>query len=214
MTNPIISTHKIIAFVVFICASLITSLFVYHITQKNAPSQLSSDIGMLFPAPRDIKSFELVTANQQPFTEKDFYHHWTLVFFGFTHCSSICPTTLDTIKRVYPALHAHYPNLRVALVSIDPERDTPESLSQYVRRYNPEFLGITGNIQNIRKLQSQLGVYSARDNTSSTNYQIQHTSSILLINPHGKWVGLFKYGLKPDDLKKGIEISLRSANAE
>jgi cytochrome oxidase Cu insertion factor (SCO1/SenC/PrrC family) len=75
-------------------------------------------------------------------------------------------------------------------------------------------MGITGKLQEIRKLQSQLGIYSARDNASPTdNYQIQHTSSILLINPQGKWAGLFKYGIKPDDLKRGVEISLRSANA-
>jgi len=210
MTNPIIPIHKIIAFVVFICASLMTSLFVYHVSQKNAPALLPSEIGMLFKEPRDIKSFELVTANQQPFTEKSFYHHWTLVFFGFTHCSSVCPTTLHTIQRIYPTLQAKYPNLQVALVTVDPERDQLASLTQYVQRYNPAFLGITGNIQNIRKLQSQLGIYSARDNASNNDYQIEHTASILLINPQGKWAGLFKYGLKPEDLKKGIEISLRA----
>lgn len=211
--NQTISTHKIIAFVVFICASLITSLFVYHASQKNAPSALKPEIGMIFPAPRDIKSFELISANQQKFTEKDFYQHWTLLFFGFTHCSSVCPINLDVIQRAYTDLHAKYPDLRVVLVSVDPERDTPESLATYVQRYNPEFMGITGKLQEIRKLQSQLGIFSARDNASpSDNYQIQHTSSILLINPQGKWAGLFKYGLKPDELKQGVEISLRSTN--
>lgn len=215
MTNhQSIATHKIIFFIVFICASLITSLFVYHASQKNTAPILSPDIGMLFPAPRDIKSFELMAANQQKFTEKDFYQHWTLLFFGFTHCSSVCPINLDVIERVYPELHAKYPELRVVLVSVDPLRDTPDALLKYVQHYNPDFKGITGNIQEIRKLQSQLGIFAARDTASpNDNYQIQHTASILLINPQGKWAGLFKYGLKPAELQTGIETSLRSSHA-
>src|SRR5437868_7858907 len=118
--NQPIPNHKIIAFIVFICASLFTSLFVYHASQKNAPAALSVDIGTLFAAPRDIKSFELFASNQQKFTEKDFYQHWTLLFFGFTHCSSVCPINLDILARVYPELHAKYPDLRVVLVSVDP----------------------------------------------------------------------------------------------
>lgn len=211
MTNhqQTISNSKIIVFVVFVCAALMTSLFVYHAAQKPVKAVLSPDVGTLFPAPRDIKSFELMTGNNQPFTEKDFYRHWTLLFFGFTHCSNVCPTTLDLMNRAYSALHDKYPDLRVVLVSVDPERDTPESLMKYTRSYNPEFIGVTGKIQEIRKLQSQLGIYAARDpGTNGDNYQIQHTSSILLINPQGKWAGLFKFGLKPDELVNGVTTSI------
>ncbi|VVC76807.1 hypothetical protein AQUSIP_21340 [Aquicella siphonis] len=208
-TQQTISNSKIIVFVVFVCAALMTSLFVYHASQKPAQPALSPEIGMLFPAPRDIKSFELATANNQPFTEKDFYHHWTLLFFGFTHCASVCPTTLDLMNRAYSGLHEKYPDLRVVLISVDPERDTPESLAKYTQSYNPDFIGVTGKIQEIRKLQSQLGIYAARDpDANGDNYQIQHTSSILLINPQGKWAGLFKFGLKPDELVKGVSASL------
>lgn len=209
--TPIIPIHKIIVFIVFVCAALMTSLFVYHASQKNITPVLSPDIGLIFPAARDVKSFELVTTNQQKFTEKDFYQHWTLLFFGFTHCASVCPSTLDIMNHAYKNLHEKYPDLRVVLVSVDPERDTPESLTQYVRGYNPDFIGVSGKIQNIRKLQSQLGVYSARENTSD-NYQIQHTSSIMLINPQGKWAGIFKFGLKPAELIKAVETSIGSAN--
>lgn len=206
--TPVIATHKIIAFIVFVCAALITSLFIYHASQKNIKPVLASDIGLIFPVPRDIKSFELVTANQQKFTEKDFYQHWTLLFFGFTHCASVCPTTLDLMNHAYKNLHDKYPDLRIVLVSVDPERDTTESLTQYVQGFNPDFIAVSGKVQNIRKLQSQLGVYSSRDNTSTDNYQVQHTSSIMLINPQGKWAGIFKFGLKPAELIKGIETGI------
>lgn len=212
MTNTqTVATHKIVFFVVFICASLMASLFIYHSSQKPARAPLSSDVGLMFPVPRDIKSFELVAGNNQKFTEKDFYNHWTLLFFGFTHCAAICPTTLGIMDRVYTQLHDKYPDLRVVLVSVDPERDTPDALTKYTQGFNPAFTGVTGNIQNIRKLQSQLGIYSSREeSTSGDNYQIQHTSSIMLINPQGKWAGLFQYGLNPDTLAKGVENSIKS----
>lgn len=216
MTNtqtPKISTHKIIVFIVFISAALITSLFIYHDSRKPTPALLSPEVGIKFSLARDIKSFDLITENNQKFSEKNFYQHWTLLFFGFTHCASVCPTTLDVMKRVYAELHEKYPGLQVVLVSVDPQRDTAESLANYVHGYHPDFVGVTGKIQNIRQLQSQLGIYSAREDSSAENYQIQHTSSILLINPQGKWAGLFKFGLTPDELKKGIEISLENANA-
>jgi protein SCO1/2 len=239
-----ISTQKIIAFLVFICAALMASLFIYHSNQKPERPIISPDIGIIFPLPRDIKSFELMSTEQKKFTEKDFYHHWTLLFFGFTHCASICPSSLDVMNRVYTKLHDKYPNLNVVFVSVDPERDNLAKLTSYTQQYNPAFLGLTGKIQAIRKLQSQVGVYSGLDNSlnsvantatdsaannsagtnsaapnslgahasvlnsaAAKNYQIQHTASIMLIDPQGKWAGLFKFGIKPDELANGFETA-------
>ena len=204
-----VPTHKIIAFIAFICAALMASLFIYHSSQKHAQPVLSPDTGIVFSVPRDIKSFKLAGPNQQTFTEKNFLQHWTLVFFGFTHCSNVCPTTLEMISRAYPKLHETYPNLQVVLASVDPERDTPESLAKYTATFNPAFIGITGKLPELRKLQGQLGVYSARDETGAAdNYQVQHTSSIMLINPKGQWVGLLKFGLKPDVFAQAVEIGI------
>jgi len=207
--TPTVSTNKIIVFIVFICAAIMTSLFVFHWRKSPAQPVLPPEIGMAFTVPRDIKSFTLVSTNNRSFSQKNFYGHWTLLFFGFTHCSSICPTTLDIMNHAYNKLLNRHLNLQVVLVSIDPERDTLESLAKYTQSYNPNFIGVTGKIQELRKLQSQLGIFSGRDTTATNeNYQIQHTSSIMLINPQGKWVGLFNYGLKPDQLAKAIGDSI------
>lgn len=209
--KPLVSIHQIIIFVVFVSVALITSLFIFHLRHKPMQTQLANDAGMIFPAARDIKPFELVTAGNNKFTEKNFYQHWTLLFFGFTHCSSVCPTTLDMMKRAYAKLHAQYPNLQVVLISVDPNRDTPASLATYTHSFHPDFIGVTGNIQELRKLQSQLGIFAVRDNGAEGNaYQIQHTSSILLINPQGKWAGIYKFGLTPDALAKSVEESIKA----
>src|SRR5690242_1255425 len=137
--QPIVPTHKIILFVVFVSAALISSLFVCHMNHK-PQTALSADDGLLFPAARDIKPFELVSAvSKEKFTQQNFLNHWTLVFFGFTHCSNVCPTTLDMMSKAYDKLHVNIPNLQVVLISLDPERDNPEALASYTQTYNKDF---------------------------------------------------------------------------
>ena len=207
-TQTKISTHKIVLLLVFLCAAIITSLFIFHSQHpitKSLAKPLDPEKGMIFPAARDIKHFELIDANNQKFTLNHLYNHWTLVFFGFTHCAMVCPTTLDLLKRTYPELHAKYSNLQVLFVSLDPARDNPQQIKNYLMAYDDSFIGVTGNLNELRKLQSQLGIFSQRQGSDANQYQIQHTSSILLINPQGKWAGLFKYGLTPAEFSKAVD---------
>jgi protein SCO1/2 len=192
------ATNKIIILVAFICCALMASLFVYHASHKQTLTVLADGNATIFPVARDIKPFEFYSSSNRKFTQQDLMNHWTVIFFGFTHCASVCPVTLDMLSQTYKNLSASHPNLQVVLISLDPARDTPDAVSEYARRFNPNFIGVTGKIQAIRKLQSQFGIFSARDDaTPGENYQIQHSSSILLINPQGKWAGMFKSGITP-----------------
>lgn len=191
-------TQRIVFLVVFICAGLMSSLFVFHLKNKPLKTNLANDNGIVFPVSREIKPFDLVSANEKKFDLKNFYGHWTLLFFGFTHCAQVCPNTLGMIAQAYPKLIANNPTLQVVLISVDPERDSTIDLKKYTESFNTNFIGVSGKINELRKLQSQLGIYSERDGTKA-NYQIRHTPSILLINPKGEWAGLIKYGLSPDE---------------
>jgi protein SCO1/2 len=205
-----ISHNKIIIFIVFICAALITSLFVFHMRHKQTLTVLANGQVTLFPVARDVNSFELLTTENRKFTQKDLLNHWTLIFFGFSHCQTVCPVTFDMLAHAYTPLHLTYPRLQVVFVSLDPERDTLVTLAKYTHSFNPEFIGTSGSIQNIRKLQSQLGIYSAGDEASTdSNYQIEHSSSILLINPNAKWVGIFKYGMSPAQFTAAFNESMK-----
>ena len=206
--TPVVATHKIILFVVFISAALITSLFVFHMSHKTDQAQLSDENSMIFPAGRDIKSFELVTSDNKKFSQQDFLRHWTLLFFGFTHCKSVCPTTLSMMDNAYKKLQPLYPNLQVVLITLDPEKDTPEVLAHYTQSFNTQFIGVTGKLKEIRKLQSQLGIFS-----SSNQDDIQHTTSVLLINPEGKWSGLFKFGLQPEQFANIFDRNVKRLTA-
>lgn len=209
------STNKIVALLFFICTAIMASVFVYYMSHKQPAEStplISSDDGIIFPSARELKPFELMTTEGNAFTEKNLRGHWTLLFFGFTHCSSICPTTLTLFKNSYDQLHKAYPNLQIVFISLDPERDTRARLSSYTQGYNPAFISVSGKIQELRKLQSQLGVYSSNDASSQNNYQIQHTASIMLINPHGEWAGLYKYGMTPTHFTQVVADSMQAIN--
>ena len=102
-------------------------------------------------------------------------------------------------------LHAAQQNLQVVFISLDPQRDTPDLARKYAHSFNPAFISATGNLDALRKLQSQLGIFSAYDGTD----QIQHTPSILLIDPAGKWVGMFNPAIKPDDFIALVQRNIK-----
>lgn len=206
-----LSTSKIISLVILLSIGLIASLFIYHGWNKPKPLNLSMNDGTFFPVARDIKPFKLTTHQNKAFTLEDMRNHWTLLTFGFTHCAKVCPTTLEMLKRVYPTLHKRYPSLQIALLSLDPERDSSTTLAGYMRSYHPNFIGLTGKTEELRKIQAQFNVFSSRIPAGkSADYQIQHSSFILLINPEGKWAGLFHYGLSPQEFKQAFLKSMRA----
>ena len=208
MTTKYFSPNKIVIYVSLLSAALITALFISH-THKPETPILNPDDGTIFSLAREIKPFNLVSDKGETFKLNNFYNHWTLLFFGFTHCENVCPTTLSILNRTYRKLETIYPNLQVVLISLDPERDNPNALASYVRAFNPQFIGVSGKISELRKLQSQLGIFSARDNTAK-NYQIQHTSSVFLINPKGEWSGMFRFGLNPERLSQDVITSVKA----
>jgi protein SCO1/2 len=206
------SHTKIIALLVFICAAMLASVFVYHMGHKPATQEIATNEGIIFPQPREIKSFHLLTTDKQIFTERNLSQHWTLLFFGFTHCTSICPATLERLKHVYAKLHATYPTLQIVFVSLDPERDDMATLGKYVHSFNPQFIGASGNIGEVRKLQSQLGIFSEAVNTNSHNYQIQHSASIIFINPNGQWAGTLNVETSPTELSELVNRVIKDSS--
>ena len=213
MQNQTVSHQKIISIVVFIAAAIMVSLFIYHAKNKQPAVNLANGQGLIFPAAKSIAPFELTTTDGTSFTNKNFYHHWTLLYFGFTHCNSFCPATLDMLKKAYPTLIAKYPNLQVAMISLDPIRDNRAALAKFMQKYNANFIGASGKIEDLRKLQSQLGVYAEDANTGGADYQLQHTASILLINPRGQWAGIFKFGMSPKEFIQAFDQSMTSLSA-
>ncbi len=154
-----------------------------------APS-LSASTTRLEPA-RVIKDFDLLDHRQQPFTLAQLQGRWTFMFFGYTHCPDICPTTLTTLNDVARKIAA-LPDTAVpqyAFVTIDPERDTTELLAKYVPYFNPDFLGVTGTPAAIDALTKQLSVLYLKmepQKANDTGYLMDHSAAILLLDPQGR----------------------------
>lgn len=211
MTNQITqhATRKIVMILLFICFSIMTFSMIYKMKQSKTTTLFPADVGILLSAPRTVGAFELLTNNKNAFTEKNLMGHWTLLFFGFSHCNSICPATMTVLSPVYKNLIKTNANLQVALVSLDPERDSPSVIHQYVKSFHPAFIGVTGTLTKIRKLQAQFGVYSKRDSLGSDQSdQIMHTASIMLIDPKGQWIALFKPDTPPAIMSGAIQKAI------
>lgn len=155
-------------------------------TSDQAP-QLTS--GTWLPQPRPVSGFTLTDESGQPFTAENLQGHSTLVFFGFTHCPDVCPTTLAKLSQVVKT--ASVPNLKVLLVSVDPERDTPEQLERYVHAFNPDFQAVTGQPEEIERIAQQFNVAVARVDLPGGNYTVDHSAVVFLLNDRGERVAIF-----------------------
>jgi protein SCO1/2 len=160
--------------------------WVAHRSANTVP-QLTS--GTWFPQPRPITDFALIDEAGQPFTVRELQGQPTLVFFGFTHCPDVCPTTLAKLSQVAKA--AAIPNLRVLLVSVDPARDKPEQLQQYVHAFDPQFKGVTGEPAQIEKMAREFGVAVARVDLAGGEYTMDHSAAVFLLDDRARRVAVF-----------------------
>ena len=139
--------------------------------------------------PRLLSEFSLVDQNGQPFSKANLHGSWTLMFFGFTHCPDVCPTALFNLKATLGELEgtrAEAP--KVVLVSVDPERDTSEQLKGYVEFFDPSFIGLTGDLDQLTALTKSIGVGFSKVAGRSgkpNDYQVDHSAYILLLDHAG-----------------------------
>lgn len=168
--------------------------------QIQSPPAIS---GTLLPAPRPIPEFSLLTAAGQPFTNADLQGHWSVFFFGFTHCPDVCPMTLATLNQTARLLAADTP--RFVFVTVDPMRDTPDVLGPYVHYFNPAFTGVTGNQAAIAALTQALGIaYTYTPGATPDEYTVDHSAALLLFNPRGELAAVFTPPHKAETLARDL----------
>jgi len=152
---------------------------------KPEPPQLSQ--GTLLPSSRPVTDFQLTDHRGQPFTLENLRDNWTFAFFGYTHCPDVCPTSMAMLAQVQRNLEqqeALQQMPQVVFVSVDPERDTAELLSQFVPYFHPDFIGASGDQQNTLSLTRQLGIlYGKAEADSAENYLVDHSAAIVLLDP-------------------------------
>jgi cytochrome oxidase Cu insertion factor (SCO1/SenC/PrrC family) len=173
-------------------ALLMTIIFVSQIACSPGNSSVPEALkNILLEKPVTVKHFALTAQDGSVFSEKELYNRWTLMFFGYTHCPDICPTTLTELAELAKLLpRDSLP--QIVFVSVDPQRDTPEHLKGYMRFFNEHFLGLTGQAEAISKLTKQLNVKYSLEPAIDGNYAVNHSSSIFLIDPQGRYTASFQ----------------------
>lgn len=189
-------------------AGLLVANFVF---KPDRPPGSSIVSGTLLPAPRAIPEFTLQGTDGQPFTRARFDGRWSVIFIGFTHCPDVCPNTMGLLKTVHGKLAATGQSLQVVLLSVDPERDSPEALARYVTHFDPAFLGVTGPTEELDKLGQAMGfVYMKSPGATPDSYNIDHSSALILVNPQAQVAGYFTPPLRVDPLVSDLRRLLGS----
>ena len=184
------------------------SLYVNKMTTKvHLSSEQLKDMGLyLIEPPRNLGSFNLMDSAGKEFLPKDFEGKWNMLFFGFTFCPDICPITMSMLSRIEKGLDIeNQEKIRIFLVTVDPDRDSPDQLKVYLENFSENFIGLTGGLDQIYNFATRVNApFNPIKNNKESNYTVDHTGSIILINPEGNYAGFFRAPHNQDDVKKAV----------
>ncbi len=153
--------------------------------------------------------FSLVDTQQNEVTDASFRGRWMLVYFGYTYCPDVCPTELQAMVDALDKLGPGSLGIAPIFITIDPERDTPASLADYVKLFDNRLIGLTGTPVQIAAAAKAYRVYYAKSTPKDAGtYLMDHSSFIYLMGPDGKFRALFRQGMSPQELADGIRARM------
>jgi protein SCO1/2 len=159
----------------------------------------------VYPAFKPMSHFSL-QSGESSFTEQNFKGYWSLVFFGYTYCPDVCPTTMAALREFYSQLPPSVQqDTQIILVSVDPERDDPQRLQEYASAFHPNFIGVTGSLTQLESFARQFGAvfYNVGE---GDDYLVDHTAKIFLVDPKGLRHAFFDKSL--DNPSVGFEFNI------
>ncbi|MEE4374423.1 SCO family protein [Pseudomonas alliivorans] len=199
-------------FILVAVVALIMGLTINRVLSDKGPGDQTAliDAGViLLPQSRSLPSLSMSDQNGAPVAVDEFKGKWTLVFFGYTYCPDICPTTLAQLRDIRTKLPQEtVDNMRVVLVSVDPDRDTPQQLKQYLGYFDPRYIGLTAPVADIQKLASALSIPFIPADTSKPGYTVDHSGNLALIGPDGRQRGFIRSPLNAQKLMAQLPVLL------
>lgn len=155
-------------------------------------------------------SFTMTDQHGHPFTEQNLLGKYSLVFFGFTHCPDVCPDTLGRITAVLKKLPSEdRTQFQVVFVTVDPQRDTQQAMADYLKQFNPEYIGLTGTAKQLSAMAKKYLVYYAVNPDSDPEYYLMdHSAFIYLMDKDGKYVSHYSHKMQPDAILADINRQL------
>lgn len=187
-------------FKILVAVALLTALGAGLLSFQYLQQHQQPEHALVYPKARDLTEFTLVSHQGQPLTRQQLRGQWTLAFVGYTFCPDICPMTMATLTGAYPSLQAMLPQgqkLAIWFISADPQRDTVSALANYVGYFEqPAITGLTAEHDKLFPFVRDLGLMYAISSTTDTDYLVDHSASIVLINPQGQVAAVFKPEMK------------------
>jgi protein SCO1 len=180
--------------IVVVIAVLAAGAGAYLARMSRNPDAPVLESGTFLPTPKVLADFRLVDTTGAPATAAVLRGHPTLVFFGFTHCPDVCPTTLAILAQVQKQVAQQdetLAGLKVALISVDPERDTPAQLGSYIASFGGDLIGLTGSAPEIVDVSRSFGVASSRVDLGGGNYTMDHSATIFALDSGGRIIAVF-----------------------
>ncbi len=164
--------------------------------------------GTLYDPALPAPEIELTQDNGSSFRLGELRGNVVLLFFGFTSCPDVCPTTLSELRKVNEELGKDAGQVRVVFVTVDPERDTPEKVQKYVSIFNPAFVGLSGSMEELEPVWRDYGVYREVDEvtSSASGYLVTHTARVYLIDQDGNLRLSYSYGTPTEDIVHDLKI--------
>lgn len=165
--------------------------------------------GTVIQSPETSYDFTLSGANGEV-SLSDYRGKLVLVYFGYTFCPDICPATLANVGQALRSIGAKADDVQLIMVSLDPGRDTPEKLAAYVNHFHPSFIGITGTQEQVDTVASLYGIfYEKTEGSAATDYLIDHTATLLVIDREGYLKLVFPFGVTSEEIADDLKYMLR-----
>ena len=184
--TPKLKKNILLATIIMSFIVILTSTFFFaeYLSRQNTPKNIS----------QIINNINLVDHTGSKFVAKTIENQPSLIFFGFTHCPEICPTTLSQLSEVTKRLKSKIMTTNIIFITLDPQRDTQEYLKDYISNFSENVIGITGKIMDVKKLADNWGVFFERITTSKEDYTFNHTATVFMIDKNGNYKGTISWG--------------------
>ena len=187
--------------ITFIIILIMTFLFAEYLSRKNAPAKLS----------KIISEVNLIDHNGQAFKSTTLKNKPSLLFFGFTNCPEICPTTLADLSQITKEVTLNDDSINIIFVTLDPKRDNKEHLRDYIQYFDGNIIGVTGNKIEIKKFADNWGVFYETIKTKNSSYTLNHTATVFMIDALGNFRGTIAWGENEPSIIQKIN-NLRKIN--
>ena len=201
-------------FILVALVALVIGLTVYKVlnTERQLDTAELLDAGIvMLPQGRDMPDVTLTNQDGEAVSMEQLEGRWNLLFFGYTFCQDICPATLAELRQLQRSLPEEVnQRLQPILVSVDPERDTPEQLKKYLDYFGAGFIGLTGPLDDIQTLANAAGVPFIPGDTSKKDYTVDHGANLALIGPDGRLRGFIRAPMRTEKLAEQLPKLLLS----